>query len=109
MKNETDKREKRTKEQKRKQMDFPRNWEKQSIWSELDWDVVLFLVVGFALRDFIQSFIEDLLVPASVYLLQIPNNESACWNGIAYGHFLYSVFSFALVCCIVWILFRFHS
>jgi hypothetical protein len=73
------------------------------VFAEFDTDIILFLIIGFALRDLIQSGIQDILIPSVANVFGIEPFKSKVYipwhnaNPIHYGDFLESIFGFFIV------------
>lgn len=83
-----------------------------NVWAEIDVNIVLFLVLGFALRDVLQSFISDLLIPLTANSLGMKPVKDKMWvpypgaAPVRYGQFIEALFGFVVVCTVLYFLLK---
>lgn len=77
--------------------------QERKIFGEFEVGLILFLVVGFALRDLLQSLMSDIVIPTTSNVLGIQSPKNKKWipyrgaAPIRYGEFLEAVYGFVII------------
>lgn len=86
------------------------NRKKNMIFGEFEIELILFLIVGFALRDLLQSLVKDILLPSTFNVLRVKPPKEKTWipfrNAvpIRYGEFLEAIYGFIIIVVLVYLL-----